>query len=250
MSRFKQKLNMSDLCSPAEKSFEMAVKVMPDMFQWLRESNPGVDREWRNHFAKMLEVVEAQHTRECQAAECRRLILVNIEAEQGSLSAFLDAETPEILRMCFKEGSTESMSDEGLRRYAGEMMCMRAVDSIGLNEVYRTHFDNTLPRRSFKEDYREMCRILAGFALAGHGYRLVASLEEEKPDGWDTFQLDVVFPAADELVAIKNAFYQNLLLLSPKKPDVKPFIDFKNGTMKKIKGWTSYSQEPCRDLVK
>lgn len=239
MSKFKQKLNMSDLCRPSEKSFEIAAQVEPDIFQWLRESNPDVDREWRNNFTKMLEVVESQHTREGQAAECRKLLLNNIEAVESSKSAFLDAKTPEILRMCFKEGSTEAMSDDGLRRYAGEMMCMRTVDSIGLNEVYIAHFNNTFPVDSFKNDYREMCRILAGFALAAYGYRFVASLEEEKPEGWDTFQLDVVYPAADELIAIKRDFYQNLLLLSPKTPDAKPFVDFKNSTLKKVIGWAS-----------
>ena len=239
MSRFKQKLNMSDLCGPSEKSFEIAVKAMPDMFQWLRESNPDVDREWRNQFAKTLEVVEAQHTREGQAAECRRLILSNIELGEQSISAFLDAKSPEILRMCFKEGSTDAMSDDSLRRYAGEMMCMRSVDSVGLNEVYRTHFNNTLQRDSFIEDYREMCRILSWCALATSRYVLLASAEAEKPEGWDTFQLNVVYPAVDKLLAIKRDFYQNLIQLSPKTPDVKPFHDFKNSILKELKGYTS-----------
>ena len=88
-ARFKQKLSLPDLHEATDQAFEIAATSLPDVFQALRRLEPGIDygHMWRNDFSPKLEIIAAEHTRQSQAAECRRLIVKASEHADGGAAS-------------------------------------------------------------------------------------------------------------------------------------------------------------------
>lgn len=233
-ARFKQKLSLPDLHEATDQAFEIAATSLPDVFQALRRLEPGIDygRMWRNDFSPKLEIIAAEHTRQSQAAECRRLI-VRASEEYALANALTGAGQALFSRMFFEEDVTSDMSDENVQALVAKHVIFRIADKVALMLLYKQQFNATLSFDSFEDDFANMCKISAEFYWREAGHLLLSSSKDaEREDGWDKLYLEIIQPATVELDSIKQRFKENLFLLSPKKPNATLFYEFKDRALR------------------
>ncbi|MBI1887424.1 MAG: hypothetical protein HYS19_03495 [Nitrosomonadales bacterium] len=233
-AKFKNRLSLSDLHEATEFAFESCAKALPDIFQALRQSNPEIDhgRLWRNNFAKKLEIIAAEQTRQSQAAECRRMLLKAWE-EQALANELLDGEAV-VCRMFFKEEVTAEMSDEMVKALVAKRIFLGCADVVALEVLYRQQFNSTLNFGGFSDTYHAMCKLDADYAWREAAHLLLSSDDIKREDGWDKFFVEVIRPADAELAKIKYLFKENLCLLSPERPDPTAFNEFKDRARKAV----------------
>lgn len=235
-AKFKLRLSLSDLHEATDKAFEIAAAGMPDLFEALRLSESGIDygRMWRNDFAPKLETIAAEQTRQSQALECRRLIANNLD--QYNLAMALSGTGQAVFsRMFFEENVTSNMSDGEIQALVSKHIIFRLADSVALMLLYKEQFNGTLPFDSFHDDFNNMCKISAEFYWREAGHLLLSSSEDaERDEGWNNLYLEIIQPATVELDSIKQHFKDNLLLLSPNKPDATLFYEFKDRALKSV----------------
>lgn len=234
-AKFKNRLSLSDLHEATDRAFEIAATTkVSDMFEALRKSEPGIDygRMWRNDFSLKLEIIAAEQTRRSQAVECRRLI-VKASEEYALAIALVGTGQALFSRMFFEEDVTSDMSDKDVQALVAKNVIFRIADSVALMLLYKEQFNATLSFDSFHDDFNNMCKISAEFYWREAGHLLLSSTKDaERKEGWDKLYVEVIQPALVELDSIKQRFKENLLLLSPKKPDATLFYEFKDRALK------------------
>jgi len=234
-AKFKNRLNLSDLHDATDHVFESSVKGLPDMFRALKESEPGIDhgRLWRDGFAKQLEIIAAEHTRQSQAAECRRMLL-KAKEDHALAARLVETSQAFVCRMFFEEDATSKLADETVIALAAKHFIFRSVDITAFAMLYMEQLNSTLDSDDFDDTYSAMCKIEADFSVRETIHMYLSSVDTEKENGWDKFFLEVAQPAAAEFRQIKDHFKENLCLLLPEKPDPTVFNDFRNRTLKAI----------------
>lgn len=234
-AKFKQRLSLSDLHEATDHVFESSASAtgLPEMFQALKESEPGTDhgRLWRNAFSQKLEVIAAEQTRNSQAAECRRLLIKTTE-DHALADALIGAKQALVSRMFFEEDVTSDMSDDNIQALVAKHFIYRVVDKVALMMLHREQFNSTLSLDDFNDDLTSMCKLAADFTWREATHALLSLADAEREDGWDRFILEVVHPASIELEPIMQRFKENICLLSPHKPDAKAFHEFNDRWLK------------------
>jgi hypothetical protein len=228
-ARFKHRLSLSDLHEATDDVFETSASAtgLPEMFQALRESEPGTDhgRLWRNDFSKKLEVIAAEQTRKSQAAECRRLLIKTTE-EHALADALVGANQPLVSCMFFEGDAIADMSDGSIQGLVAKQFIFRCVDKVALIMLYTQQFNSTLSLNDFNDDLTIMCKVWADLTWREAAHAILSRGGGDREEGWDRFTLQVVRPAASELEPIMQQFKSNICLLSPHQPDATDFHKF------------------------
>jgi len=226
-AKFKQRLSLSDLHEATDHAFESGAHGAPEIFQALKESEPGIDhgRMWRNDFSQKLEIIAAEQTRRSQAAECRKLLVKAIE-DHAVADALFGAGQTLVSRMFFEEDATSEIPDEHIQALVAKHFIFRSVNVVALIMLYTEQFNSTLPLNDFKDELTRMCKLSAAFTVREASHKLLLAVSTEREEGWDKFITEVVYPASIELEPIKRRYEENLCLLTPSKPDAKAIREF------------------------
>lgn len=240
IARFKQRLNLSDLHDATDSAFEQCAQVLPAVVRTLKAGEPRVDHAqlWRKELADKLEAIAAEHTRQSQAAQCRRLYLRSTQ-ELGLAGALWEAGNPSMSRMFMDQALASEVPDLMIELWVAKHFMFRLADMSALLWLYRQQFSSTLNYSHFDEAAQEMGKLEAAFALREWAYLQLLHSEDAKQEGWDRFYLDVIQPASRELDEIRQRFEENLCLLSPEKPDLVEFTRFRERQAKAAMTWQS-----------
>lgn len=236
-SRFKNRLDLSDLHEATDHVYESSMNAMPDMHQALKESEPSVNHGelWREDFSHKLELIAKEYTRSSQAALCRKMIMEATENHAIS-SKLLDEDTPMVSRLFFDETVFSGIPEEESQAVVAKVFLFHIIDKTALVMLYKQQFNSIIPLNSFDEIYTDMCKLSAEFFFREVVYNLLTNPDNEYKEDEESYKLrtEIFNPADKEFEPIKNQFKDNLSLLTPATPSTTDFNKFKEKWLEKL----------------